>query len=105
MTPATRRPARRAEAARAKGSGQAARRPLGMRKAGTHLTLSSPGIDPGRIVDYRGLVSGEAVMGANIVRDLFAAVRDVVGVDLDYAILGSRDSMLMASANGTGVVE
>ena len=44
-------------------------------------------------------------MGANIVRDLFAAVRDVVGVDLDYAILGSRDSMLMASANGTGVVE
>ena len=29
----------------------------------------------------------------------------IVGVDLDYAILGSRDSMLMASANGTGVVE
>lgn len=76
-------------------------------------------------------------MGANIVRDPFAAVRDVGGgqagayeavlkdardlaleamakeaearganaiVDLDDEILGSRRSMLMASANGTAVV-
>jgi uncharacterized protein YbjQ (UPF0145 family) len=32
-----------------------------------------------RIVAYNGLVSGEAIMGANIFRDLFATVRDIVG--------------------------
>ena len=34
----------------------------------------------GRPVDeYRGIVMGEAIMGANILKDLFAAVRDIVG--------------------------
>ncbi|MBE5107900.1 heavy metal-binding domain-containing protein [Bacillus thuringiensis] len=31
------------------------------------------------IIDYIGIVNGEAIMGANIVRDIFASVRDVVG--------------------------
>lgn len=31
------------------------------------------------ILEYHGLVAGEAVLGANIFRDLFAAVRDIVG--------------------------
>lgn len=31
------------------------------------------------IVEYHGIVSGEAIMGANIVRDLFASVTDVIG--------------------------
>ncbi|MCG3086897.1 YbjQ family protein [Sporosarcina cyprini] len=31
------------------------------------------------IVTYHGIVSGEAIMGANIVRDLFASVTDIVG--------------------------
>lgn len=31
------------------------------------------------IIDYVDIVNGEAIMGANIVRDLFASVRDVVG--------------------------
>ncbi|QTD39730.1 YbjQ family protein [Sporosarcina sp. Te-1] len=31
------------------------------------------------IVAYHGIVSGEAIMGANIVRDLFASVTDIVG--------------------------
>ncbi len=77
-------------------------------------------------------------MGANIFRDMFAAIRDIVGgqagayekvltdarhgdqrddersssarcqrlvgVDLDYEVLGDRGSMLMVSANGTAVV-
>lgn len=34
----------------------------------------------GKTVDeYRGVVSGEAVMGANIVKDFFAGIRDVIG--------------------------
>ncbi len=32
-----------------------------------------------RIVDYKGVVSGEAILGANIFKDLFAGIRDVVG--------------------------
>ncbi len=36
-------------------------------------------IDGKRIVSYHGLVSGEAILGANIFRDLFAGIRDIVG--------------------------
>lgn len=32
-----------------------------------------------RILEYRGVVVGEAIMGANVFRDLFAQVRDIVG--------------------------
>lgn len=94
-------------------------------------------IEGKKIVDYRGIVVGEAIMGANIVRDFFAGITDivggrsgayesklqdardtalreleqrasvmganaVVGVDLDYEVVG--ESMLMVSASGTAVV-
>lgn len=36
-------------------------------------------IDGKRIVTYHGLVTGEAILGANIFRDLFAGIRDIVG--------------------------
>jgi uncharacterized protein YbjQ (UPF0145 family) len=90
-----------------------------------------------KITDYRGIVVGEAIMGANVVRDFFAGITDiiggrsgayesklqdardtamqeleqraaelganaVVGVDLDYEVVG--DSMLMVSVSGTAVV-
>ena len=90
------------------------------------------------IQDYLGVVTGEVIVGANIFRDLFASVRDivggrsgsyekvladareqaigelqaaaasrggnaVVGVDLDYEVLGKTGSMLMVSASGTAV--
>jgi uncharacterized protein YbjQ (UPF0145 family) len=32
-----------------------------------------------QITDYLGIVNGEAIMGANIVRDLFASITDIVG--------------------------
>lgn len=94
-------------------------------------------IEGKRITDYRGIVVGEAIMGANVVRDFFAGITDIiggrsgayesklqdardtalneleqraaskganaiVGVDLDYEVVG--DSMLMVSASGTAVV-
>ncbi len=37
------------------------------------------GFEDKKIREYKGLVSGEAIMGANIVRDFFASVRDIVG--------------------------
>ena len=42
------------------------------------LTTTSV-IDGKQIVRYHGLVSGEAILGANIFRDVFAGIRDIVG--------------------------
>jgi uncharacterized protein YbjQ (UPF0145 family) len=66
----------------------------------------------GRTVkDYLGIVTGEAIIGANIVKDILAGVRDIVGgatavigVDLDYEVLGKAGSMLMVSAAGSAVL-
>ncbi|MBM3566157.1 MAG: heavy metal-binding domain-containing protein [Alphaproteobacteria bacterium] len=103
------------------------------------LITTTPGVEGRRITAYLGLVSGEAVMGTNIFRDLFAGIRNivggrsgsyekelkagreaaieamteqaralgadaVVGVDLDYEVIGGDDkTMLMVSVNGTAV--
>src|SRR5262245_54581529 len=40
---------------------------------------TTPAIEGRRIVRYAGLVTGEAIMGANIFKDLFAGIRDIVG--------------------------
>lgn len=90
------------------------------------------------VAQYKGLVMGEAIIGANLFKDLFATVRDVVGgraggyekalrsarqeairemadrahdlgadavigVDIDYEVLGKAGSMLMVTAAGTAV--
>lgn len=43
------------------------------------LVLTTPNIEGKKIVQYLGLVSGEAILGANIFKDLFASIRDIVG--------------------------
>ncbi|HBK55821.1 MAG TPA: hypothetical protein DDZ76_06000 [Xanthomonadales bacterium] len=103
------------------------------------LITTTPGIDGRRITRYCGVVAGEAILGANLFKDLFAGIRDlvggrsatyerelqkareialdelaqraqalganaVVGVDLDYEVLGQGNGMLMVSASGTAVV-
>jgi uncharacterized protein YbjQ (UPF0145 family) len=100
---------------------------------------TTPGFEGKRITKYLGIVTGEAILGANVVKDLFAGIRDivggrsatyeaelqrardialtelqaraqqlganaVVGVDLDYEVLGSGGSMLMVTASGTAVI-
>ncbi|NBZ85978.1 YbjQ family protein [Stagnihabitans tardus] len=100
------------------------------------IVTTTDSVEGSRITAYHGIVVGEAIMGANIVRDMFARVTDivggrsgvyetklqdarqtalaemqaqaralganaVVGVDLDYEVIG--DSMLMVSASGTAV--
>ncbi|WP_194954075.1 heavy metal-binding domain-containing protein [Sphingopyxis solisilvae] len=89
--------------------------------------------------EYLGIVTGEVIVGANLFRDLFASITDIVGgrsgkyedvlsrarkeaiaemeaeaaklggnavigVDLDYEVLGQNGSMLMVSASGTAVI-
>lgn len=43
------------------------------------LVTTTPTIEGKRISRYLGLVSGDAIVGANIVKDLFASVRDIIG--------------------------
>ena len=43
------------------------------------LIVTSDRIEGRRIAEYLGIVSGDAIVGANMFRDLFARVRDVVG--------------------------
>ncbi|MEL6807399.1 MAG: heavy metal-binding domain-containing protein [Pseudomonadota bacterium] len=101
------------------------------------ILTTTNSIEGHKITDYKGVIVGEAIMGANIVRDFFASVTDivggrsgayetklkdardeamreleeraaalganaVVGIDLDYEVVG--DSMLMVSVSGTAVL-
>ena len=104
------------------------------------MLMSTTSVVDGRPVSrYLGVVTGEAIIGANIFRDLFAAVRDVVGgrsatyekalnearevamaemqrraqdlgangvigIDVDYEVLGQQNGMLMVAVSGTAVV-
>jgi uncharacterized protein YbjQ (UPF0145 family) len=43
------------------------------------LVTTTSVLEGKRITSYLGLVSGEAILGANIFRDLFAGIRDIVG--------------------------
>jgi uncharacterized protein YbjQ (UPF0145 family) len=43
------------------------------------LVTTTNAIEGRRIVEYKGLVAGEAILGANIFRDIFASIRDIVG--------------------------
>lgn len=50
-----------------------------------------------RIETFLGLVNGEAIIGANIFRDMFSSVRDVVGGragGYERALSGARDAAL-----------
>jgi uncharacterized protein YbjQ (UPF0145 family) len=102
------------------------------------LFTTTPGVEGRPVAEYLGIVTGEAVMGANVVKDFFAGIRDVVGgrsggyekelrkardlafgelgeaakglgadavvgVDIDYEVLGERNGMLMVSVSGTAV--
>jgi Uncharacterized conserved protein len=43
------------------------------------IVSTTPTLEGRRIVAYRGLVTGEAILGANVFKDLFASIRDIVG--------------------------
>ena len=103
------------------------------------ILTTTTAIEGKRVTRYAGIVTGEAIIGANIFSDFFAKVRDVVGgragayenaladarkiamedmesaaaklganavigIDLDYEVLGQNNGMLMVSVSGTAVV-
>ena len=102
------------------------------------IVTTTPDIAGHNIRDYKGVITGEAILGANRFKDLFAGLRDivggrsaayekelrnareiafkelrhaasaaganaVVGVDIDYEVLGQSNGMLMVSVSGTAV--
>jgi len=103
------------------------------------LMTTTATIEGKQISRYAGIVTGEAIIGANIFTDFMAKVRDIVGgrsgayegaladareiamkemedearrlganaivgVDLDYEVLGQTNGMLMVAVSGTAVV-
>jgi len=102
------------------------------------ILTTTPTIEGQKIAQYHGVVTGEAILGANMFRDLFAGIRDivggrsgayekelrkareiafeeiqeaatnlggnaVVGIDIDYEVVGEKGGMLMVSVSGTAV--
>lgn len=102
------------------------------------ITTTTNNVEGKNVSEYLGIVTGEAIIGANIFKDMFAMVRDVVGgrsgayedalrkareealremsteargrganavlgVDIDYEVLGSNNGMLMVTSAGTAV--
>ena len=98
-------------------------------------TTTPPGIE---LSQYLGVVNGEAIIGANLFKDMFASIRNVVGgragsyertladarriameemeeaaqklganavigIDVDYEVLGADNGMLMVCVSGTAV--
>jgi len=113
--------------------------PVVFKQGAVKMIISTTHTLQGRTIEtYNGIVSGEAILGANIFRDLFGKVRDIVGgrssayekvmadarqqaidemkaqarqmganaiigIDVDYEVIGETGSMMMVSAIGTAV--
>jgi len=61
------------------------------------LVTTTPSVEGARIAAYQGVVSGEAVLGANFVRDWFASIRDIIGGrsgSYEKVLRGARDEAL-----------
>ena len=43
------------------------------------LITTTPTVEGRSIIHYRGLVTGEAIIGANIFRDMLASMRNIIG--------------------------
>jgi len=102
------------------------------------LKTTTSNIDGREIYEYVDVVVGEAILGANIFKDIFGAIRDIVGgragayekemgnaraiafeemetaarsigangivgIDIDYEVVGQQGGMMMVSVSGTAV--
>ncbi len=43
------------------------------------IITTTPSVEGRRITAYKGIVVGEAILGANVIRDLFAGITDILG--------------------------
>lgn len=69
------------------------------------LVTTTPGVEGRRIIQYHGIVTGEAIIGANFFRDFFASIRDVVGGragSYEKVLRGGRDTALQEMMEEAG---
>jgi uncharacterized protein YbjQ (UPF0145 family) len=69
------------------------------------LLSTTPSIDGRRIHEYKGVVTGEAILGANVFRDIFASIRDIVGgrsASYEKVLRDARDMALAELAEEAG---
>lgn len=104
----------------------------------TMLRTTTSVVEGRQVKDYLDIVVGEAILGANVFKDMFGAIRDIVGgrsgayekemararkiafeemeskarslgadgiigIDIDYEVVGQGGSMMMVSVSGTAV--
>lgn len=43
------------------------------------IVTTTPSVEGYQIADYKGIVTGEAILGANVFRDIFAGITDIIG--------------------------
>ncbi|MCR9125921.1 MAG: heavy metal-binding domain-containing protein [Rhodobacteraceae bacterium] len=43
------------------------------------IVTTTPSVEGYQITDYKGIVVGEAILGANVIRDVFAGITDILG--------------------------
>ena len=43
------------------------------------IVTTTPSVEGRQIADYKGIVVGEAILGANVFRDIFAGITDIIG--------------------------
>lgn len=102
------------------------------------ILTTTPTVEGRTIVEYKGVVFGEVIVGVNFLKDFVAGISDliggrsstyeqelvearqtamnemkarataigadaVVGIDIDYEVLGQNGGMLMVTASGTAV--
>ena len=67
------------------------------------ILTTTPSVEGRSIAEYKGVVFGEVISGVNFIRDFAASIRNIVGIDLDYEVLGENGGMLMVTASGTAV--
>ena len=102
------------------------------------LKTTTSNVDGKEVETYLDVVVGEAILGANIFKDIFGAVRDIIGgrsgayekemgkarsiafaemeeqakslgadgilgIDIDYEVVGQQGGMMMVSVSGTAV--
>jgi uncharacterized protein YbjQ (UPF0145 family) len=102
------------------------------------IRSTTPTLQGREITEYKGIVFGEAILGAHIFKDIFGAVRDIVGgragayeeelgrardiafqeleaealamganaivgIVMDYEVIGIKGGMMMVSVSGTAV--
>ena len=66
-------------------------------ETGFFLATVVPATEEARVATFLGVVNGEAIIGANIFRDMFSSIRDVVGGragGYERALSGARDAAL-----------